>query len=76
MTAAATLGLSTALILSLQTVGGAAGNMIAVHNVIAASSTTGLHHVEGHIIRKTLVPCLIYGLLAGVIGYVLLSFMG
>lgn len=71
--AATQLGLSVAVILALQTVGGGAGNMIAVHNVIAASSATGLHHVEGHIIRKTLVPCLIYGLLAGIVGYILLA---
>jgi lactate permease len=71
--AASQLGLSVALILALQTVGGAAGNMIAVHNVIAASSTTGLHHVEGHIIRRTLIPCLIYGLLAGIVGYIILA---
>ncbi len=71
--AAGQLGLSVAIILALQTVGGAAGNMIAVQNIIAASSTTGLHNVEGYIIRRTLVPCLVYGLLAGIIGFVIIA---
>lgn len=39
---AQTLGVSTAAMLALQAVGAAAGNMIAIHNVVAASATVGL----------------------------------
>jgi lactate permease len=65
------LGISTVIIVALQAVGGAIGNMIAVHNVIAASATVGLKDQEGKIIRATVIPALIYALLAGIIGMVL-----
>ncbi|RYG73219.1 L-lactate permease [Lentibacillus lipolyticus] len=54
---------------ALQAVGGAAGNMICVHNVVAASAVVGLVGKEGHVIRKTLIPFVYYALLAGSIGY-------
>jgi lactate permease len=54
---------------ALQAVGGAAGNMICVHNVVAASAVVGLVGKEGHVIRKTLVPFVYYSLLLGSIGY-------
>lgn len=67
------LGLSAALVLALQTVGGSAGNMIAVHNVVAAGAATGLRHKEADIIRIVLVPCLLYGVMAVIIGYAILA---
>lgn len=57
-----------AIVVSLQAVGGAAGNMIAVHNVVAASATVGLLGREGQIIRKTLIPMTYYVLTAGALG--------
>lgn len=62
-----------AIILALQSVGGAVGNMIAIHNVIAASATVGLHDQEGKIILINLIPSVIYALLAGLIGLFLIS---
>ena len=53
---------------ALQAVGGAAGNMICVHNVVAASATVGLFGREGALIRKTLIPTAYYLLAAGAIG--------
>ena len=53
------LGISTASILGLQMAGGALGNMICIHNVLAVSSTAGAAGHEGQIIRMNLVPCLI-----------------
>lgn len=66
------VGLSPIIILALQNIGGAVGNMIAVHNVIAASATVGLHGQEGHIIRINLIPAICYALLAGIIAALLL----
>ena len=66
------LGISTVIVVALQAVGGAIGNMIAVHNVIAASATVGLKNQEGKIIRTNLIPALVYSLLAGIIGMVLI----
>ncbi len=68
-------GMDTNIILALQVIGGAAGNMICVHNVVAASAVVGLSGEEGSIIRKTLIPALLYGLLAGIGGFILLTIM-
>ncbi len=54
-----------ALILGLQVMGGAAGNMICVHNVVSVSTVVKLEGQEGLIIKKTVGPALLYGLLAG-----------
>ncbi|WP_286228678.1 L-lactate permease [Neobacillus mesonae] len=63
------IGVDPAWIVALQAVGGAAGNMICVHNVVAASAVVGLVGREGAVIRKTLFPFTYYALLAGSIGY-------
>jgi lactate permease len=56
-------------IVALQAVGGAAGNMICVHNVVAASAVVGLVGKEGYVIRKTIFPFTYYALLLGSLGY-------
>lgn len=65
-----------ATIVALQAVGGAAGNMICVHNVVAASSSAGLIGKEGNLIRKTLIPMTFYVVFAGSIGYVAIHGLG
>ena len=68
------IGLGSAgasLVVALQAVGGAGGNMVTVHNVVAASATVGLIGREGDIIRKTLIPMTYYVLGAGFIGMAL-----
>lgn len=64
------LGVSTALMVALQAVGAAAGNMIAIHNVVAASATVGLLGREGTIIRKTLLPTLYYLIASGLLALI------
>jgi lactate permease len=61
------LGLSGALMVAGQSVGAAAGNMIAIHNVVAASATVGLLGREGATLRITLLPTIYYVSLAGVL---------
>lgn len=61
------LGISTALIVAAQAVGAAAGNMVAIHNVVAASATVGLLGREGSTLRKTFWPTLYYVLLSGLL---------
>ena len=61
------LGLSGALMVAAQSVGAAAGNMIAIHNVVAASATVGLLGREGDILRITIIPTLYYLFFAGII---------
>lgn len=61
------LGLSGALIVAVQAIGAAAGNMVAIHNVVAASATVGLLGREGSTLRKTVWPTLYYVLATGAI---------
>lgn len=61
------LGVSTAFMVALQAVGAAAGNMIAIHNVVAASATVGLLGREGITIRKTILPTIYYLVFTGLI---------
>ncbi len=63
------IGVDPTWIVALQAVGGAAGNMICVHNVVAASAVVGLLGKEGLVIRMTLLPFVYYSLLVGAVGY-------
>ncbi|UOQ92917.1 L-lactate permease [Halobacillus shinanisalinarum] len=65
----AQIGVDASWIVALQAVGGAAGNMICVHNVVAASAVVGLVGKEGDVIRKTLIPFVYYVTMAGALGY-------
>ncbi len=56
--------LSPVVVLALQNIGGAAGNMICVNNVVAVCATTGVSGCEGRIIRTNLIPCFVYCLVA------------
>lgn len=60
---------SPAVVVAAQAVGGAAGNMITVHNVVAASATVGLVGREGDLIRKTGIPMIYYCLFAGALSF-------
>jgi len=66
------IGVDPLWIVALQAVGGAAGNTICVHNVVAASAVVGLAGKEGTVIRKTLVVFTYYALLLGAVGYSIL----
>ncbi|WP_131667574.1 L-lactate permease [Psychrobacter pygoscelis] len=68
---AAQIGLDNNLaaqVVALQAVGGAAGNMVSVHNVVAACAVVGLINKEGFVIRKTLLAMIYYVIQAGLIG--------
>lgn len=60
-------------ILALQLIGAGAGNMICVHNVVAASAVVGLTGREGDIIRRTLGPALLISVLAGIGALIILA---
>jgi lactate permease len=63
------IGVDPTWVVALQAVGGAAGNTICVHNVVAASAVAGLVGKEGVVIRKTLPVFLYYAFLTGSLGY-------
>ncbi|WP_252106316.1 MULTISPECIES: L-lactate permease [unclassified Halomonas] len=73
---AQTLGISTAMMVALQAVGAAAGNMIAIHNVVAASATVGLLGREGATIRITILPTIYYLVFVGTIGLIAFYLLG
>jgi lactate permease len=59
-------GFDRTTLLALQSVGGAMGNMVAIHNIVAVGTVLGLRNVEGEILRKTVVPMIVYGLIAAI----------
>jgi lactate permease len=69
---ASSVGLSVVIILSMQVLGAAIGNMICVHNVVAASAVVNMKNEEGKIIKLTLIPALIYGTLVAVVGFLMI----
>ena len=69
------LMMPTTLMVSLQAVGAAAGNMVAIHNVVAASATVGFLGNEGVVLRKTVIPTLYYVLFVGLMGLLAIGVM-
>lgn len=70
------LSVSGALMVAIQSVGAAAGNMIAIHNVVAASATVGLLGREGITLRITILPTIYYVTLAGTLGLIGMHVLG
>ena len=64
-TAAQELGLPTQILVGAQAVGGAIGNLVAIHNVVAALATVGLVGQEGRVMRLNLIPLFYYAVLVG-----------
>jgi len=65
--AAQELGLPTQIIVGAQAVGGAIGNLVAIHNVVAALATVGLVGEEGRVMRLNLIPLVYYAVMVGVL---------
>ena len=72
--AAQNIGVPTQIVVGAQAVGGAIGNLVAIHNVVAALAVVGLVGEEGRVIRLELIPLAYYatatGLLTLLFGYV------
>ncbi|MGE4519458.1 MAG: L-lactate permease [Desulfobacteraceae bacterium] len=71
---ASSLELPRQIIVASQAAGGAMGNMVCIHNIVAACAVVGLSGKEGLILRKTVWPFLLYGLIVGIVT-ALLSFV-
>ena len=61
---AQSVGLPGNSVLALQSVGGAMGNMVCINNIIAVCSVLDVQNQEGAIIKKTVIPMAIYGVIA------------
>ncbi len=62
------LGFSVAVILSLGVVGGSAGNMIALADMLAGEAIVGVKNREREILKGVFIPCITYLILVGIIG--------
>ncbi|MFW5878112.1 MAG: L-lactate permease, partial [bacterium] len=65
------LNLNRTTILAMQSVGGAMGNMVCINNIVAVASVLALGNKEGYILKRTVVPMIIYGVIAGVMSMVI-----
>jgi lactate permease len=61
---------------ALQAIGAAAGNMVAIHNVVAASATVGLLGQEGRTLQLTIIPTVYYVTAAGILGLLAIYVFG
>ena len=64
---AAQLELPRQIIVAAQVVGGAMGNMVCIHNIVAVCAVVGLAGREGMILKRTFWPFMLYGLVVGII---------
>lgn len=65
------LGLNTSVILALGVVGAAAGNMIALADILTAEAVTGIKNGEVSVLKGVIIPCLVYLSLLGIIGLII-----
>ncbi|WP_394742803.1 L-lactate permease [Natronococcus roseus] len=65
-TAAHELDLPSQIVVGTQAVGGAIGNLVAIHNIVAALATVGLVGQEGRVIRLNLIPLFYYATVVGI----------
>jgi lactate permease len=68
---ARTLGFDRTSILALQSVGAAMGNMVAISNIVAVTSILGLVNQDGFVLKRTVIPLIVSGLVAGISGLIL-----
>ena len=67
------VGLKTEVIVALQNVGGAIGNMVCINNIVAVCATVGLlGKGEARCLTYNLAPCIFYVILAVILGTILL----
>jgi lactate permease len=67
------LHMSHVVMIAAQIVGGAGGNMICINNVVAAEAVTGMLNREGEIIKKTIIPCVLYGIVCAIVVGIMLA---
>ena len=67
--------ISRTVTVGLQVIGGAVGNMICVHNVVAASTVVGVLGSEGRIIRTNIVPAALYAIGVGIVGAIAMALL-
>ena len=74
--AAAASGISRSMTVALQNIGSGIGNMLSILNIVAICSVVGLHGEEGEILHKALLPALIFGITASILGLIMIYVFG
>lgn len=69
---AGALNLPRDVIVASQVVGGAMGNMICIHNIVAVCAVVGLFGKEGAILKANFPTFLLYGLIVGTMTWLLI----
>ncbi len=69
--AAASVGIAPAVVVAMQNVGGGLGNMLSILNIAAVCGVIGMTGMEGVILRRMVLPTLIYAVFAGLAGLAL-----
>ena len=67
MTIASDLKLRSTTLLALQSVRGAMGNMVCINNIVAVCVVLGISEKEGYILKRTVIPMIIYGIIAAIV---------
>jgi lactate permease len=70
---ATTLKLPHQIMIAVQAVGGAFGNMVCINNVVAVCAVVGLAGKEGMILKRTVIPFVLYGLVVGGMAFVMIG---
>ncbi len=60
-------GMPASTLLALQSGGAAMGNMVCIHNIVAVCAVLGLINREGEILKRTVIPMLVYGLIFAIV---------
>ena len=66
---------SRTLVVALQNVGSGIGNMTSILNITAICGVLGMTGMEGSLLRKTIIPTIIYAIFAGLAGLTLSYFV-
>jgi lactate permease len=61
------LNLDRTVVLGMQSVGAAMGNMVCLNNIVAVCSILGITNREGPILKRTVIPMLLYGIIAAAV---------
>jgi len=73
-TASRVMNMNSSVILALELVGAAAGNMIALADVIVAEAAVGLKNQTRNVLKGVIIPCIIYVSIVGVIGFIVSNY--
>jgi lactate permease len=45
------------------------GNVVSINNIIAVCSVLGVYKQEGFILKRTVIPMFVCGIIAGIVGF-------